>query len=128
MIHSAIIAKLYIQRPKNFYLLYVTINPIYGDLSLWSTSEFDLRRRSADDSSRSLIIIHIHIHRICACVESPACDCQDIKIPRRVAVRSTNSVVVVCTSWYLISYNRTILLTRRATWQSVSHNTRTFDV
>lgn len=126
MIHNSITAmKNYIFRGLRIFVLsYVTINRIYGDLSLWSTEHRNsmyLRRRS-DDSSYSLIIIHIYIHiyRTCthrACVASPVAIAKTSKFraASQYEFRRRGERIVVSHLLWTILYT-----TRRATWQSVS--------
>lgn len=142
MIHSLIIAVInYILRVLMIFVLlylYVTINRIHEIyLSESRAQEFDICIYVADshDSSCSLIIIRIYAYIVPSYLHAPRMRCavgcgrQDVKIPRRVAARSTNSVVVACEPWYLVSYNRTTLYTiKRATWQSVSYNIHIFDI
>lgn len=143
MIHSLIIAMINYKLLRDlmtFVLLYlyVTINRIYGDLSLWKAK---YRNSIYVFTSPilawliSLVNYHSHTYIVSSYLyasrmrRAVSCGRQDVKIPRRVAGRSTNSVVVVCASWCLVFYNRsTLYITKRATWQSVSYNIRIFDV
>lgn len=101
MIHSSIIAMINYKLLRDLMIfvllyLYVTINRIYGDLGRQSIEirYMYLHRRSSHDSSRSLIIIHIHTlyhhtctHRACAALSVAVGKTSKFRAASQVAVR-----------------------------------------